>query len=83
MNSNWDSRRGIEERGTITSDELRDLIEDADEGEVALSLLEGLKEALRVQLGYLVVDTTTDDDDGQYSFTLIKVDEDTQENVLI
>ena len=83
MNTDWDTRRGIEERGTITSAELRDLIEDTDEGEIASALLEGLKEALKVQLGILVINTSTDDDDGEYTFNLVKVESDEDPSVLV
>ena len=80
MNIDWDQRREIEDRGTLTGAELQDLIADADSGEIAEALLECLKKALDVQLGLLIVDTSTDD---AYEFTLVKAeDEDAPGNVL-
>lgn len=51
--------------------EVKELIEDADSGEIAQALYDGLKEAIRDQLGYVVVDMTTDDDDGEYRLCLV------------
>lgn len=70
----WEERREIEERGTVTALELQELIEDGDSGEIAEALLEGLKESL-LRIGILAVDTTTDDDDGEYSFSLTRVED--------
>ena len=86
MNTDWEQRRQIEEHlasgDGLSAQEARDLIEDADSGEIAESLMDGLKEALRVQLGFEVIDTTTDDDDGQYCFTLVKASVDDSESVI-
>ena len=81
MNTDWEQRRGIEERGTLTSEELQDLIGDADSCEIAEALMDGLKKALAVQLGYLVVDVSTDEG---YALNLVRVeDADAEESVVI
>lgn len=76
--TDWDERRDFEEaladgRG-ITVEDAQRLITDADAGERAEAVLEGLKEALRKQLGIEVVDVTTDDDEGDVQLELVRVE---------
>lgn len=73
MNTDWDTRRAIEERGTVTFTELGDLIQDADEGEITQCLFEGLKEALLKNLGLQVIDVSTDEG---YQLNIVKVEDD-------
>lgn len=80
MNIDWEGRRTIEERGTVTRQELCDLIEDADYGDVAIGLLDALKEAL-FSVGFHVIDVSTDDGT---EWILTKVDPDVEDpSVLI
>lgn len=67
FDTEWDERRDFETRlidgHGISVDAARRLIADADAGERVAAVLEGLKRALRQQLGIVVVDVSTDDED--------------------
>ena len=75
----WSERREFEERlyggRSITAHEIQLLIDDADAGERAQAILEALEKALRAQLGLVVVDATTDDDEGEIRIELIPAEE--------
>ena len=57
-----------------TTQEVEALLEDAAEGERAVEKLEQLEQGL-AQMGYALVDVTTDDDEGE-ALELVQVDED-------
>lgn len=78
--TSWKERREFEERISngfaLRTAETRRLIEDADAGERATAIVEALEEALRSEFGIAVVDSTTDDDEGQIRLELIQVEPD-------
>ncbi len=73
--TSWQERRdfeeGLDELKTLTPESVRRLIEDADTGERSEAILEALKVALKEQCGLLVIDATTDDDDGEVRIEIV------------
>lgn len=73
--TSWQERRDFEERlyegQNLTAQQTQRLIEDADAAERSVAILEGLEEALKSRFGILLVDATTDDDDGEIRIELI------------
>lgn len=69
----WEARL-VDGRG-ITAYQAQCLIEDADSGERAEAVLEALKKTLRSDLGIAIVDSTTDDDEGEIRIDLVRVEE--------
>ncbi len=80
--TSWRERRDFEERlydgQTLTAEEMQRLLEDADAGERSLAVLEGLEEALKSRFGILLVDATTDDDDGEVRIELVQAEDGTK-----
>ena len=78
MNTDRDARLRIYESllsgEPPTTQEVEALLEDAAEGERAAEKLEQLEQAL-AQMGYALVDVTTDDDEGEV-LELVQVHED-------
>lgn len=66
METTWRERRRFEARllegESLTSQDTKRLIDDADVGERAEAVLGALEEAMRAQLGIVVLNATTDDD---------------------
>jgi len=77
--TSWQERRDFEERlddgQNLTAQETQRLIQDADAAERSVAILEGLEEALKSQLGIVVVDSTTDDDEGRIRIELIQAED--------
>lgn len=77
--TSWEERREFEERlyrgQAISAHDMQRLLDDADAGEKAEATLAALGNALRSQLGIAIVDSTTDDDDGQTRIELVRVEE--------
>lgn len=77
--TSWKERREFEERLArgygLTVSETASLIEDADAAERSTAILEALEEALESQLGLVVVDSTTDDDEGEIRIELIPAED--------
>lgn len=77
--TDWQERRDMEERlrngqGISTAEAVR-LLKDADQGQRSEAILEGLRRALKDQLGILVIDHTTDDDKDNVLLELIRDEE--------
>lgn len=80
MNTNWHQRRFFEERlaegKKLTVEEVRELIDDADEGQRYQLENEALRDALFEHLNLVVVDATTDDDpEGERKLLLVEAEE--------
>ena len=77
--TSWQERRDFEERiqdgQNLTAQETHRLIEDADAAERSVAILEGLQLSLKSQFGILLVDATTDDDDGEIRIELIQAED--------
>lgn len=67
VNMDWHDRRTLEdmlvEGAPLTTAQCESLIQDGDEGEQAIARLEALERAIAAELGYELVDVTTDDDE--------------------
>ena len=76
--TSWQERREFEERlyagQQITAHETQRLIDDADAAGRAEAALQALETTLQRKLGIAVLDSTTDDDDGNVRIELIKED---------
>ncbi len=77
--TSWKQRREFEERlargYALTVSETASLIEDADAAERSTAILEALEEALESQLGLVVIDCTTDDDEGEICIELVPAED--------
>ena len=73
--TSWQERREFEERllngQNLTAQDTQRLIEDADAAERSVAIFEVVQLSLKSRFGILLVDATTDDDDGEIRIELI------------